>query len=701
MPYAPGKSPNPARTRQGGFALVLMLVLLIAGSLYALVSHLEKSELRASEGAATAAALTKARDALLGYAATYRESHAGEGFGPFPCPDTHDGSNPGLIGTADGSCGSAGVMAIGLLPYKTLGLSDLRDSSGECLWYAVAGNFKNNPKTDPLNWDTQGDITIKDASGVNTLGALNDANGGIAVIVFAPGAALNGQGDGRNALATPCRSNPTQVSHYLEYTSSPFRQGPGLDTGGATVLNDQLIWLSSADVFNRIRSRSDFANYVNAGIKGIRRSLSFSLPSPATDPNNGDAAALLPETAPATLSIADQRFYQQWRDQFVYRKCGGGPCYSLGGQQCEGVLLFSGEKINAGKGQPRPTTDRSFTSYFESNLIAAANALAIADGSSNTMNKVVTLYATDTPAARAQDLALCLSPVSQSLDTGVAGRIPVNVYSPSDVGPIVDYNNNPSLANPAIRLGQTGVSDTAYGCLWFPEPLQLGASDAPVYLRAYFQFSVETRGHGFTLTLADADSSINPTASMCGKGSAYLGYAGDNSSHASINFPKLALEIDTNKDASFGDADASHLALVYWGADNGKNDDNTHGSGNNPAASSTAYKAYPIAVGTTYHVRLEMKRTYQSSLDIASHELRAYITTTPCTEFSDLSADLSSFFASPGSPCVPTPISSTIQLLRSEGGPAPMKQIWVGFTSGQDQDQLVRIPRFSMQVSQR
>lgn len=699
MPYAPVKSHSTARAGQNGFALVLMLVLLIAGSLYALVNHLEKSELRASEGTTTAAALTKARDALLGYAATYRESHPGEGFGPFPCPDTHDGSNPNLIGTADASCGTAGAMAVGLLPYKTLGLPDLRDSSGECLWYAVAGNFKNNPKTDPLNWDTQGNMTIKDAAGLNDLATLNDANGGVAVIVFAPGAPLNGQEDGRNRLATPCRSDPTQAGRYLEYISSPFRQGPGLDASGATVLNDQLIWLSSADVFNRIRSRSDFANYLNAGIKGIQSALSFSLPDPEADANNGNAETLLPEVAPASLSISDQRFYQQWRDQFVYRKCS--PQCALGGQQCGGVLLFGGEKIDAGRSQPRPTTARSFASYYESDLIAPANALAVADGSSNTLSKVVTLYSSSTLAARAQDLALCLSPASQSLNTDGAGQTPAKVYSPSDAGSIVEYNANPGLTNSAIRLGQTGVSDTAYGCLWFPEPLQLGAGDLPVYLRAYFSFSVEARGHGFTLTLADADSSINPTASICGKGSASLGYAGDNGVSASIDRPKLALEVDTSKDGAFGDADASHLALLYWGTDGSKNDDNTHGVGNNPAVTSTAYKAYPIATGTTYHVRLEMKRSYQSSLDAATHELRAYITPTPCTEFSDLSADLASFFASPSSPCVPQPITGMIQLRRSEGGPAPMKQIWVGFTSGQDQDQLVRIQRFAMQIAQR
>lgn len=61
-------------------------------------------------------ALTEARDALAGFAATYRDSHAGQVLVTFPCPDT---DNDGI---ADPPCGATDVSAIGRLPWKTLGI---------------------------------------------------------------------------------------------------------------------------------------------------------------------------------------------------------------------------------------------------------------------------------------------------------------------------------------------------------------------------------------------------------------------------------------------------------------------------------------------------------------------------------------------------------------------------------------------------
>ena len=49
---------------------------------------------------------------------------------------------------------------IGRLPWKTFGLPDLRDGSGERLWYALSPNFRDNPSVSPLNSDTRGSITV-------------------------------------------------------------------------------------------------------------------------------------------------------------------------------------------------------------------------------------------------------------------------------------------------------------------------------------------------------------------------------------------------------------------------------------------------------------------------------------------------------------------------------------------------------------
>lgn len=133
----------------------------------------------------------------------------------------------GRAGDAGYACGTAGEASVGLLPYKELGLPDLRDSVGGCLWYAVAGSFKNNPKATAsfMNWDTQGQFRVDDSGGA-ILVAPDDAQGGAAAVIFAAGPPL---GQGRSAGGqAPCNINPSQIAAYLD-------GGNGAITGNATI----------------------------------------------------------------------------------------------------------------------------------------------------------------------------------------------------------------------------------------------------------------------------------------------------------------------------------------------------------------------------------------------------------------------------------------------------------------------------------
>src|SRR5574340_1734267 len=119
----------------------------------------------------TNAALAQAKDALIGYAAKHATRP-----GALPCPDIFNtGNAPGLSGN---NCQSY----IGRLPWKSLGLTDIRDGSGERLWYALSPNFRNlNPPTGPvLNSDTPGQITV-----IGTLPSTTAI-----AIIFAPGSAV-------------------------------------------------------------------------------------------------------------------------------------------------------------------------------------------------------------------------------------------------------------------------------------------------------------------------------------------------------------------------------------------------------------------------------------------------------------------------------------------------------------------------------
>src|SRR5205085_490476 len=127
-----------ARQSGAGFVLVALFLVAVLASLAALGRG-------AFNGAAqrqriTERALAQAREALIAYAAE-RPIDAAVGPGYLPCPDADDD------GWAETTCGSLSghlgqAERLGRLPWKTLGLPDLRDGSGERLWYAVSTRHK-------------------------------------------------------------------------------------------------------------------------------------------------------------------------------------------------------------------------------------------------------------------------------------------------------------------------------------------------------------------------------------------------------------------------------------------------------------------------------------------------------------------------------------------------------------------------------
>ena len=159
--------------RQSGAVLLMMLTLLVlVGSSLMLnqlggVSPTAESE----RNRRTAVALAAAKAALLDYAAAYAENYPPFGPGFLPCPDTTNNGSP------NPPCGR---YAIGRLPWKYLGLAELRDGAGQRLWYALSANMRNNPKLKVLNSETAGQLSI-------------DGKGRIVAVVIAPGSPLDHQ----------------------------------------------------------------------------------------------------------------------------------------------------------------------------------------------------------------------------------------------------------------------------------------------------------------------------------------------------------------------------------------------------------------------------------------------------------------------------------------------------------------------------
>jgi hypothetical protein len=295
MTRAVPRTPRGVRWhKQSGAALLVILLIVLTFGIGALLQRANQSDgaLWGRREASTDA-LQRAKEALIGYAITYRDSNPDETIGYFPCPDT-DGD-----GRSDVPCHAASRAAVGLLPYRTLGLPDLRDAEGNCLWYAVSGAYKDNPKgtatpgTPPtgwaplqLNWDTQGQFRVLDAED-NVLAAPDDANGGASVVIFAPNGPLAGQA--RTPPAVPgqakiCGVEPTQITAYLdeayrkdatvlaEAVAPNFnfasgqtpanlpitvRQGIRRDVAGNVINNDLLAWITPREIFDRFVARAD------------------------------------------------------------------------------------------------------------------------------------------------------------------------------------------------------------------------------------------------------------------------------------------------------------------------------------------------------------------------------------------------------------------------------------------------------------
>jgi len=112
---------------QSGAALIALLAIFMLSATGILLYRLNnRTDFMLENQAQTARALAKAKEALIGYAATYAETHPGQPQGYLPCPDNNGD------GSAEAACSTEGNSVIGRFPWRTLGLPPLRDGSGEC-----------------------------------------------------------------------------------------------------------------------------------------------------------------------------------------------------------------------------------------------------------------------------------------------------------------------------------------------------------------------------------------------------------------------------------------------------------------------------------------------------------------------------------------------------------------------------------------
>ena len=359
----PARPHHQAITKQRGAALIVMLVIMVMGIAAALVNSLSTTALKTARQETTAAALAQAKEALIGYAITYGDTHAGKAHGYLPCPDTvNDGS--ANTNQSNAQCAGTNIPVVGRLPWRSLKLPPLRDGHGECLWYAVSGTFKavaGGYMNDLMNWDTTGQFTIQDADGT-TLSGTTVHDRPVAVI-FSAGTPLGAQSHPLGSVRECSGDNSNSVTAYLEGDNaflppaSPPESTIVLTMGSqsSAANNDVMLWITLGDIFEHIKKRSDFSNQISNLLDDSNFRLQVELAHPETVAVSGMGTKGTGNiNCGAITNTANRAFCNNWKEMLLLTQlptpssitiANNGVPATIG--PCARVLIFGGQRTAA------------------------------------------------------------------------------------------------------------------------------------------------------------------------------------------------------------------------------------------------------------------------------------------------------------------------------------------------------------------
>lgn len=308
---------------QRGLALIFVISVLALAAILVLLGSLNAASLRVERDRTTREALIKAKEALIAYAVS-DPIRPGE----LPCPDIND---DGKLVIGEDIIGSACASYTGRLPWVTLGIPDLRDDSGERLWYALSVDFHANG-TVALNSNT----AFRTGNTSLTISGTQPAANVVAV-VFSAGSRLQradgvfqarGCTVGVNCDATrKCTTSPASNTpkcnpiNYLDVSGGI--DNADLDknfvsAGESASFNDRVLAIYSDDIMSLVQKRTGMTLAQNlrshfdawqtaALITPASRKGFYPWAAPLTDPSvvqpgtNGTTNGLLPLSASAVV----------------------------------------------------------------------------------------------------------------------------------------------------------------------------------------------------------------------------------------------------------------------------------------------------------------------------------------------------------------------------------------------------------------
>ncbi|MBT8439129.1 MAG: hypothetical protein KJO91_05325, partial [Gammaproteobacteria bacterium] len=274
-------------TRQQGIALLIFVIVIAFAGISYTLANISIEELRSEQAASTQSALHRAKRALLDYAVMYEDSNQGE-YGFLPCPDDDPGGF--YEGGSDSPCGDAQKNSIGLFPWASLETGILKSASGECLWYAVSGEYKSEPKTSMLNQDTNGAIRLYDADGT-TIRQGSQPQDRIVAVIIDPAGLLPSQNGNRNFDDASLCGMDYSPARYLEGNGAISNavlsggeldiddfilRGPGTEELG-TPFNDQMVFITREELWDAVRKRKDFVDNNDSALKRITEALAMCI----------------------------------------------------------------------------------------------------------------------------------------------------------------------------------------------------------------------------------------------------------------------------------------------------------------------------------------------------------------------------------------------------------------------------------------
>ncbi|HNP63466.1 MAG TPA: hypothetical protein PKH39_05980 [Woeseiaceae bacterium] len=305
--------------RQRGAALLLIMLGIIAATATVLLLNLNRDDLRTRQLEQTQSILATAREALIDYALLNPDHNPGEPYS-LPCPDidTSGGFADGEAHTT--ACGAAGVSMIGRLPWRTLGLPALKDTSSACLWYVVSGTWKNagSATATMINADSNGQLQLYDIERAAITEGVAADDRPVAMVI-APMQALATQTRPGALAGVDCvpGANP---GNYLDADAGSGISNAALGgvVDGVDVLaivagarddhNDRIVSVSRSDIERRLVRRADFRdNMRSLGLAAAACIANYGASNPG-----GASDKRLPW--PATFALTDYRLDANYDD---------------------------------------------------------------------------------------------------------------------------------------------------------------------------------------------------------------------------------------------------------------------------------------------------------------------------------------------------------------------------------------------------